>query len=170
MGGAFFFEEPFAPRLKPRENIQVADSFYEVVEVRPMLAFEVKKTNIAAETDVNMRDEGLKGLEDELLNYRLSIKGPVQALIRVEGAGGPVFGGWGTEERLADERTPPSLLEFVQLADKVGWPFVKLRPIVAPAWCRLSAYGYVYVVRELPKAPAAYTTPSFVWRASAERR
>jgi hypothetical protein len=170
MGGAFFFEEPFAPRLKPRENIQVAGSYYEVVEVRPMLPFEVKRTNITAEADVDMKAEGLEALENELLNYRLSIRGPVQALIRVEGAGGPVFGGWGKAERLADERTPPSLLEFVQLADKVGWPFIKLRPIVTPAWCRLSACGYVYVVRELPKAPAAYTTPALVWRRPEERR
>jgi hypothetical protein len=163
---SFFFAEKFEPRLRPRECIQVRGKYYEVVETRPMLFFEVKRTNITSNLPVDLKDEGLKPLSNELLNYRLSIRGPVQVLVRIEGTGGPVFGGWGKLERLADERTPPHMLEFVQLGEETGWPYVEIRPMVIPAWCKLTCYGYVYVVRELPKAPAVYTTPAFVWAPS----
>jgi len=157
----FFFEEPFLPRLKPRECIQVASEFFEVEETRPMLAWDYKLTNITAETEVNLKDAGLKGLENELLNVRLKIHGPVQCLFRVEGSGGPVFGGWGGAERLADERTSPQLLEFLILGETYGWIYARIRPIVTPAWCKISAEGYVYIVKKVAK-PAVYTVPAFI--------
>ena len=139
--GDWLFEPRFEPRLKPREVVQIAGRFYEVVETRPMLPFHFKLTNIVAETPVTLTDHGLKGLENELLNYRLRVCGPVKLIIRIEGAGGPVYGGWGALERTADESTPENLLEFVQLADRYGYPYILIRPIVTPAWCKLTAYG-----------------------------
>jgi hypothetical protein len=162
MGSTHFFEEPFHPRLLPRENIQIAGEFYEVVEVRPAFFFDYKVEKITSEIELNLKDLGLKGLEDELLNLRLKIHGPVQLLIRIEGAGGPVYGGWGGAERLADERTPPNLLEFLIFGEKYGWIYCRVRPIVVPAWLKLSAYGYVYLVKKLARPPSTYTVPAYV--------
>ena len=160
--GGWFYEEPFSPRLKPREFIQVADEYYEVVETRPMFPWELKLTNITAEVDVDLKEKGLKALKDELLNVRLRIQGPVQVLFRVEGAGGPIFGGWGAAERWADERTPPHLIEFLVLGETKGWLYAKVRPITVPAWLKLTAYGYVYVVRKTSARPSVYAIPAYI--------
>ena len=162
----WFFDKGFSPRLKPGEAIQVKDEFYEVLETRPMLPWYFKLTNITMPTpEIDLRDLGLKSsVEGELLNFRIKIDGPVRALIRVEGAAGPVFGGWGNYSRFADESTPPELLEFLMLEDKHGWLVVRLFPIVTPAWARLTAYGYVYVVRKLAARPPKYAVPAFISR------
>jgi hypothetical protein len=165
MGGEFFFTEKFEPRFKPRENVQIAGEFYEVVETRPMFAWDYKLTNITADTTVDLKEAGLKGLENELLNVRVKIQGPVKVLFRLEGAGGPVFGGWGGAERTADERTSPQLLEFLILGETYGWLYAKITPITSPAWCKITAEGYVYIVKKLAKAPATYSTPAYISRA-----
>jgi hypothetical protein len=38
----------------------------------------------------------------------------------------------------------------------------KITPIVTPAWCKLKAYGWVYVVREVARPPATYMVPPYV--------
>jgi hypothetical protein len=160
--GDWLFESRFEPRLKPREAVLIAGRYYEVVETRPMLPLDIKLTNITSELYIDLRDYGLKGTRDEVLNYRLRVLGPARVTIRVEGAGGPVFGGWGALERVVDERTPENMLEFVQLSDTSGWLVAKIAPIVVPAWCKLTAYGYVYVVRELARPPVTYMVPPYV--------
>jgi hypothetical protein len=160
--GDWLFEVRFEPRLKPREVVQIAGKFYEVVETGPMLPLDIKLVNIAAETSIDLRNYGLKGTKSELLNYRLKIYGPVKVVFRVEGAGGPVYGGWGALERVADESTPENMLEFMQLGDTYGWLVAKITPIVTPAWCKLKAYGWVYVVREVARPPATYMVPPYV--------
>jgi hypothetical protein len=168
--GDWLFEPRFEPRLKPREAIQIAGKYYEVVETRPMLPFHYKLTEITAEVSLSAPDLGLKGLENEVLNYRLKIYGPVKVSIRIEGAGGPVFGGYGNTERFADEATPESLMEFVQLSDRVGYPYITASPVATPAWLKILAYGWVYVVREAARPPATYMVPPYIWKASEERR
>jgi hypothetical protein len=160
--GDWLFEARFEPRLKPREAIQIVGKYYEVVETRPMFPLDIKLTNITTEQSIDLRDYGLKGTRDEVLNYRLKVLGPVKLTIRVEGAGGPVYGGWGALERTADERTPENTLEFIQLGDVSGWLVAKITPIVTPAWCKLIAHGYVYVVRELARAPGTYMVPPYI--------
>ena len=156
------FDPEFRPRLKPREYVMVRGEYYEVVETRPMLPFDYKLTGVASEMEIDLRSAGLEGLENELLNYRLKLLGPVRLVVRVEGAGGPVYGGWGALERVVDETVPEHMLEFVQLGNKAGYLVVKVRPVVTPAWLRLRAYGWVYVVRKAERAPATYTVPPFV--------
>jgi hypothetical protein len=160
--GDWLFESRFEPRLKPREVVQIAGKFYEVVETRPMLPLDIKLVNVVSETMVDLRDYGLKGTRSELLNYRLKVYGPVKVVFRVEGAGGPVYGGWGALERTADESTPENMLEFMQLGDTHGWLVAKITPIVTPAWCKLKVYGWVYVVREVASPHATYMVPPYV--------
>ena len=161
--GDWLFESKFEPRLKPREYIQIAGKFYEVVETRPMLPFHYKLTGITGVATISAPDTGLKGLENEVLNYRMKIYGPVQVSIRIEGSGGPVFGGYGNIERLADESTPESLLEFVQLSDRVGYPFITATPLITPAWLKIVAYGWVYKVEEAKTKPATYMVPPYIY-------
>jgi len=170
MGEGPFFQPEFRPKWLPRQAVVIAGEYYEVEEVRPGLRWEWKSTNITEETEVSLKDKGLKGLENELLDVRLRIQGPVQVLLRVEGAGGPVFGGFGGEERWADEDTPSQLLEFLILGDVKGWIYARIKPIVTPAWVKLSAEGFVYLVKKLPKAPAQYSTPAYIAKPSAEVR
>jgi hypothetical protein len=127
-----------------------------------MLPFELKLAGITTEQSIDLRDAGLKGLENELLNYRLKILGPVKVTIRIEGAGGPIYGGWGAFEKFADERTPEHQLEFLQLGDDVGYLVVRVVPIASPAWLKLKAYGWVYIVRKAVKAPETYAVPPFI--------
>jgi hypothetical protein len=163
--GGWFFDREFSPRLKPGEAIQIKDEFYEVVETRPMAPWYFKLTNITFPTpEIDLRDAGLKAAEGELLNFRIRIDGPVRVLLRVEGAAGPVVGGWGNVERFVDEGTPPEQLEFLMLEDEHGWLVARFYPIVTPAWVRLKAYGYVYTVRKLAEKPAKYAVPAFVSR------
>jgi hypothetical protein len=159
---SWLFDPEFRPRLKPREYVLIRGEYYEVVETRPMLPFDYKLTGIAEETSVDLREAGLRGLENEVLNYRLRVLGPVRLVVRVEGAGGPVYGGWGAAERVVDETVPEYMLEFVQLADKAGYPVVRVKPLVTPAWLRLRAYGWVYVVRRAERAPATYAVPPYI--------
>jgi hypothetical protein len=158
----WFFDPEFTPRFKPKEFVMIRGEYYEVVETRPMLPFELKLTNITGEQSIDLKEAGLRGLKNELLNYRVKIFGPVSIVFRVEGTGGPVYGGWGALERVADERTPEDMLEFLQLGDEAGYLVVKVRPIVTPAWCKLKAYGWVYVVKRAERAPATYSIPPFV--------
>lgn len=166
--GEFFFTEAFEPRLKPREYVQIGGRFYEVVETRPMLPWRRKWTKIEkAIVDVDLRTYELKGVEaegklPELLNFRLRVRGPVTVLVRLEGAGGPIFGGWGAAERRIDENTPPHLLEFLVLGERTGWLLCKIEPLVVPAWCQLSAYGYVYKVRPIEERPSVYAVPAYI--------
>jgi len=165
-----FYQVEFKPKWLPRQAVVIAGEYYEIVEVRPAFEWSYKATNITAETEVNLKEKGLKGLENELLDVRLKIQGPVQVLLRVEGAGGPVFGGWGGEERYADERTKPQLLELLILGDVKGWIYARIKPIVTPAWCKLSAEGFVYIVKKLPKAPTQYSVPAYIAKPSSEVR
>jgi hypothetical protein len=161
--GDWFFEPEFSPRLKPGEAIRIKDEFYEVVETRPMAPWYFKLTNITIPTpEIDLRDAGLKAAEGELLNFRIRIDGPVLILLRVEGAAGPIVGGWGKAERFVDEGTPPELLELLMLGERDGWLIVRFYPIVTPAWARLKAYGYVYTVRKLAERPARYTVPAYI--------
>jgi len=163
--GDWFFEREFSPRLKPGEAIQVRDGFYEVVETRPMLPWYFKLTNITAPTpELDLRDYGFKAATGELLNFRIKIDGPVSVLIRIEGAAGDIVGGWGKDARYADEGTPPEQLELLMLEDRYGWLVVRVFPLVTPAWVRLKAYGYVYIVRKVAK-PARYAVPAYISRA-----
>jgi hypothetical protein len=158
----WFFDPEFSPRFKPKEFVMIRGEFYEVVETRPMLPFEYKLTNITSELNIDLKDAGLKGLENELLNYRLKMFGPVKVVIRIEGVGGPIYGGWGALEKVADERTPENALEFLQLGDKVGYLVVRVAPITSPAWLKLKAYGWVYIVRKAERVPETYAVPPFI--------
>jgi len=150
--------------------VQIAGEYYEIEEVRPAFPWEWKSTNITAEISVNLKEKGLRGLENELLDVRLKIQGPVRVLLRVEGAGGPVFGGWAGQERLADEDTPSQLLQLLILGEVKGWVYAVIRPIVTPAWVKFSAEGFVYLVKKLPKAPAQFSVPAYIAKPSAEVR
>jgi hypothetical protein len=163
--GDWLFELEFSPRLKPGEAIQIKDEFYEVEETRPIAPWELKLTNITSIRDVDdLRDYGLKPAKNELLNYRLKIMGPVRVAIRIEGAAGPVYGGWGAAEKVVDERTPENLLEFMQFGEDIGWLHLRIYPIVTPAWLKLRAEGYVYVLRRLPTRPPRFLVPPFIRR------
>jgi hypothetical protein len=164
MGNVFFFEQfnEFNPRLMPRENIQIASDFYTVKEVRPAFPFVHKITNITQSTVVDLREQGLFARNNELLDVRMNIQGPVQIEFRIEGSGGDIFGGWGNRPRVADEDTPQHLLEFLILGRDYGWLVLNITPIVTPAWVKLSTIGYVYVLEPLTKPPATYTVPAFI--------
>jgi hypothetical protein len=163
--GDWLFELEFSPRLKPGEAIQIKDEFYEVEETRPMAPWEFKLTNITMVRDVDdLRVYGLKPGGLELLNYRLKIMGPVRVAVRIEGAGGLVYGGWGAGEKAVDERYPANLLEFMQFGERVGWLHLRVYPLVTPAWLKLRAEGYVYVLRRLPTRPPRFLVPPFIRR------
>jgi len=143
----WFYSEKFEPRFKPREYVQIAGEFYEIVETRPMFRWDLKLTNLTSIVEYSLKDQGLKGIENELLNYRLKIHGPVKILIRIEGSGGPLVGGYGAYEKPSDETTPSEHLEFLTLADKYGWLYIKIMPLTTPhmpGWCRLTAYFQFY--------------------------
>ena len=162
----WFYSVELEPRLKPRECVQVDGRFLEVVEVRPALPFDLKLVGISSTVDVDLKERGLRALKDELLDLRLRVSGPVRCTLRVEGAAGPVFGGWGAVERLADEGVSPNLLEVLVFGEERGWLHVRVEPVAVPAWARLRAEGFAYVVREVPR-PAAWATPAYVWRSRA---
>jgi len=163
MGEYFFFYKEFNPRLKPREFIQIRGEFYEIKECRPMLPWTFKRTNITSNVELgDLREQGLKARSNEILDVRLRIDGPVKVLFRIEGAGGDVFGGWGALERYVDETAPSNLLENLIMGDAVGWLWAKIVPLVIPAWCRLKAEGYVYVVEKAGARPQTYATPAYI--------
>jgi len=163
MGEYFFFYKEFNPRFKPREFIQIRGKFYEIKECRPMLPWTLKLTNITSNTVLDdLKNQGLKARNNEILDMRLRIDGPVKVLFRIEGAGGDVFGGWGALERHADDTVPDNLLENLIMGDSIGWLWVNIVPLVVPAWCRLRAEGYVYVVEEATVKPQTYATPAYI--------
>jgi hypothetical protein len=163
MSEYFFFYKEFNPRLKPREFIQIRGEYYEVTEVRPMFPWTFKLTELTdiKGYDVDLKERGLKGGSGELLDVRIRVDGPVKVMFRIEGAGGPVLGGFATYERFADENTSENLIEALIFEDKVGWLYARIIPIIVPAWCRLKAEGYVYKVRKTTK-PQMYTIPAYI--------
>jgi len=157
-----FYKIELTPKYLPGNNIQVRGEWYRVREVRPALFWEYKKTNITEAFTVDLKDEGLKGNPGEFLDARLEIFGTCTLEFRIEGAGGPVFGGFGGKVRLADERTSPNLLQFLIFEDKYGWVWAKVNPIITPAWVKLRAEGFVYLVEKLKERPTEYSMPPFI--------
>ncbi len=155
-------EPEFKPRWLPKQYVKLDGKYYEIAEVRPAFSWEYKRTNITAEYDEDLKEKGLKGLKDELLDVRLKIYGPVQVVLRVEGAGGPVFGGYAATEKYADERTPTNLLEFLIFGEVRGWLYARVVPVTTPAWVKLRAEGYVYKVREYSGTPSQYSTLPYI--------
>jgi hypothetical protein len=163
MGEYFFFYKEFNPRFKPREYIQIRGKFYEIKECRPMLPWTLKLTNITSNTVLeDFRSQGFKAKNNEILDIRLRIDGPVKVLLRIEGAGGDVFGGWGAFERYADDTVSSNMLENLIMGDAIGWLWANIVPLVIPAWCRLRAEGYVYIVEEVTAKPQTYATPAYI--------
>jgi hypothetical protein len=159
---SMIYEPEFKPRFLPRHCVKIDGRFFEVVSVQPGFSWDYKRVNIVSEFDLDLKEQGLKGLKDELLNIRLRVYGPVQLILRVEGAGGPVFGGYAATEKYADERTPPNLLEFFIFGDSRGWLYARVKPLTTPAWVKIRAEGYIYKVRELEKPPAQYTPIPYI--------
>ena len=156
------YKAEFEPLLLPGNYVQVRGKVYQVVDVRPAFEWDYKEVGVASEGEVDLRQRGLKGSTNELLHVRLKVYGLCRHLFRVEGGGGPVYGGWGAVERWADARTPESALEFFIFEDEAGWLYMKYMPIVAPAWFKLRARGYVYLLREAAERPAQVTRPPFI--------
>jgi len=157
-----FYKVELTPKYLPKQNVQIKDEWYEILEVRPAFFWEYKKTNITAAYEVDLKAEGLKGKANELLDIRLQIFGQCKLEIRIEGAGGPVIGGFGGAIRMADERTSPNLLQFLILGEDVGWIWAKVEPIITPTWLKLRAEGFVYIVKKLPAKPKEYSLPPFI--------
>ncbi len=151
-----FYGEPFVPIYKPGDTLAIAGKAYKVKEVRQAFPFIYKLTNITTDTSVDLKDAGLKGKENELLQVWLKLYGACKFAIRIEGAGGPVVGGYGGAMRYADENTPANMLSFFIFEDKYGWLYLTASPIVIPAWFKLTAAGYVYYVEETMEKPVSY--------------
>jgi len=151
-----FFGEPYAPIYKPGDTLQIAGKAYEVKEVKPAFPFRKKYTNITIDRSIDLKDEGLKGKPGELLHVWLRLSGPCEALIRIEGAGGEVAGGYAGTEKYADEDTPLNMLSFFIFEDKYGWLYLTAKPIITPAWLQIEAQGFVYIVDETTKAPVSF--------------
>ena len=143
----------FEPLYKPGHTVQIAGESYKVKEVRPAFPFTYKATNIASDTTVDLKDAGLKGATGELLHVRVRVLGPCQFTFRVEGAGGPVVGGWGGREVMMDEGTE---FEAFIFEDRYGWLFVKAVPLITPAWFQVRAEGWVYLLEKTTEKPVSY--------------
>jgi len=157
-----FFSQPYVPVYKPGDTLQIAGKSYEVVEVRPAFAFRKKYTNLTTDKTIDLKEDGLKGKSNELLHVWLKLRGPCQTLIRLEGAGGDVVGGYAGTEKYADENTPENLLSFFIFEDKRGWLYLVAKPLIVPAWLQIEAQGFVYLVRETDKAPVSF--PPYISR------
>jgi len=159
-----FFEPEFRPLYKPGDTVQIAGKSYRVREVRQAYPFRFKLVNLTKPVDISLKDAGLKAKEGELLHVRLRFKGPCTVTVRIEGAGGPVAGGYGGVERQADESVPENLNEFLIYGEKIGWLYLVVYPLVVPAWLQVVAYGYLYIVEETGERAVSY--PPYI----AERR
>jgi len=157
-----YYKVQLTPKFLPGQNVQIRGEWYKVLEVRPALTWEYKKTEITEAITVDLKKEGLRGKAGELLDIRLRIFGPCKVEIRIEGAGGPVVGGFGGEPYFADERTSPNLLQFLIFEDRYGWLWTKVDPIISPAWLKLSAEGFVYIVEKLKERPKEYSIPPYI--------
>lgn len=151
-----FFAQPYAPTYKPGDTLQIAGKAYEVKEVRPALPFRKKYVSLTSDRSIDLKEEGLKGKAGELLQVWLRLRGPCEVLIRVEGAGGEVAGGYAGTEKHANEDTPTNMLEFFVFEDRYGWLYLVARPIVVPAWLQVEAKGFVYLVSPTTKPPVSY--------------
>jgi len=159
---SLFYKVELTPKYLPRQVVQIKGEWYEILEIRPAFYWDYKKTNITGPFELDLKKEGLKGKADELLDIRLQIFGQCKCEIRIEGAAGPVAGGFGGKVRHADERTSPNLLQFLILGEDVGWIWMKVEPIITPTWLKLRAEGFVYLVRKLPAKPREYSIPPFI--------
>lgn len=157
------YRHKFEPALLHGHYVKIQDKYYRVVDLRPGFTCEVKLTNLLAPVEFSTKDTKVAiGSKGELLQLRMKVFGPVSIEARFEGAGGDVFGSYGGKIYYIDERVPENMLEYWVFEDQFGWLYLKIIPIMTPAWCKIRWLGFVYYVEEVEKVPEKYFVPPYI--------